>query len=187
LRAGIVGCPEHYRWSSFGGKAGLWEDRRLDLDPVTWRWARRSSKGGVATQHLWYKVSQALWSRSNDRAGNRGGARAGKRAGLVAHPWHYPWSSCRHYAHGESGLNGDWLTAHEAYLRLGRNERHKQSACRQLFQAAISGNDLAEIRDCTHKGWALGDERFREQIEALGQRRAASKGVDRPRKENNRV
>ena len=33
LRAGIVGCPEHYRWSSFGGKAGLWEDRRLDLDP----------------------------------------------------------------------------------------------------------------------------------------------------------
>lgn len=33
LRAGIVGCPEHYRWSSFGGKAGLWEDRLLDLDP----------------------------------------------------------------------------------------------------------------------------------------------------------
>jgi putative transposase len=28
-----VGCPEHYRWSSFGGKAGLWEDWRLDLDP----------------------------------------------------------------------------------------------------------------------------------------------------------
>lgn len=102
------------------------------------------------------------------------------RAGLVAHPWDYPWSSCRHYAQGESGLNGGWLTAHEAHLRLGRNEAHRQSAYRQLFQAAISGNDLAEIRDCTHKGWALGDERFREQIEALGQRRAASKGAGRP-------
>ena len=33
LRAGIVGRPEQYRWSSFGAKAGLWEDRRLDLDP----------------------------------------------------------------------------------------------------------------------------------------------------------
>lgn len=109
------------------------------------------------------------------------------RAGMVAHPWDYPWSSYRHYAQGESGLNGDWLTAHEEYLRLGRNEAHRQSAYRQLFQAAISGNDLAEIRDCTHKGWALGDERFREQIEALGQRRVASKGVGRPRKENNRV
>ena len=30
---------------------------------------------------------------------------------------------------------------------------------------------------------ALGGERFREQIEALGRRRAASKGVGRPRKE----
>jgi putative transposase len=37
------------------------------------------------------------------------------------------------------------------------------------------------------QGWALGSERFREQVEALGQRRAAPKGVGRPKKENNRV
>jgi REP-associated tyrosine transposase len=48
-------------------------------------------------------------------------------------------------------------------------------------------SDLREIRECTHKGWALGGERFREQVKALTQRRAASKGVGRPRKENNRV
>jgi putative transposase len=49
---------------------------------------------------------------------------------------------------------------------------------------------LAEIRDCTHKGWALGGARFKAEIEALGQRRAASKGVGRPRKrpdDGNRV
>ncbi len=52
---------------------------------------------------------------------------------------------------------------------------------------AISSNDLAEIRECTHKGWALGGERFKEQIEALAKRRAVSKGVGRPKKDNNRV
>jgi putative transposase len=79
------------------------------------------------------------------------------------------------------------LTPHEEYLRLGRNEAERQSAYRELFQAAISTNDLAEIRECTHKGWALGSERFKEQIEALGQRRATSKGVGRPKRENNPV
>jgi hypothetical protein len=61
------------------------------------------------------------------------------------------------------------LTAHEEYRRLGRNETDQllQSAHRELFQAAILSNDLAAIRECTHKGWVLGDERFKEQIEAL--------------------
>jgi putative transposase len=79
------------------------------------------------------------------------------------------------------------LTAHEGYLRLGRNEAERQSTYRELFQATISGNDLSEIRACTHKGWALGGERFKERIETLGQRRAASKGVGRPKKEGHRV
>lgn len=108
------------------------------------------------------------------------------RAGRVAHPKDYPWSSYRRNAQGESGLNADWLTGHEEYLRLGRNEADRQIAYRQLFLAAISDTDLADIRDST-KGWALGGERFREQIEALGWRRAASKGVGRPRKIKNRV
>jgi putative transposase len=109
------------------------------------------------------------------------------RAGMVAHPGDYLWSSYRRHAQGESGLNVDWLTVHEEYRRLGRDEAERQGAYRQLFQAAISETDLAEIRNCSHKGWALGGERFREQIEALGRRRAVSKGVGRPRKETNRV
>ena len=39
------------------------------------------------------------------------------------------------------------------------------------------------IRDCTHKGWALGGQRFQAEIEALGRRQAASRGVGRPRKQ----
>ena len=109
------------------------------------------------------------------------------REGLVAHPRDYVWSSYRYNALGESGSNADWITPHREYLRLGRNPADRQSAYRQLFRAAVSGADLAEIRDCTHKGWALGGERFREQVEALGRRRAASKSVGRPRKEYDRA
>ena len=109
------------------------------------------------------------------------------RAGMVARPEDYPWSSHRRFALGESGANADWLTAHAEYLKLGHNDTDRQCTYQQLFQTALSRADLADIRDCTHKGWALGNQRFREQIEHLGQRRAASKGIGRPRKQNNRL
>lgn len=103
------------------------------------------------------------------------------RAGMTMHPRDYPWSSYGYNALGETGPNSSWLTPHREYQRLGQSPEEQQSAYRQLFRAAISGDDLKQIRDCSHKGWALGSERFREQIEALGQRRASSKGVGRPK------
>jgi len=104
------------------------------------------------------------------------------RAGMVATPEAYPWSSYRRNALGESGPNAEWLTPHEQYAHLGLDDTARREAYRALFTAAIGRDDLAAIRDCTHKGWALGGERFRQEVEALGQRRAASKGVGRPRK-----
>lgn len=104
------------------------------------------------------------------------------RAGMVAMPQDYPWSSYRRNALGEGGPNAGWLSSHEEYSRLGREDADRQKAYRALFAAAIDRGDLAEIRDCTHKGWALGGERFRAEVEVLGKRRAASKGVGRPRK-----
>lgn len=47
--------------------------------------------------------------------------------------------------------------------------------------AQLPAEELAKFRR-----W-LGSERFKEQIETLGQRRATSKGVGRPKKEKNRV
>ena len=104
------------------------------------------------------------------------------RAGMVAVPEDYPWSSYRRNTLGEGGTNADWLSSHEEYSRLGLDDADRQKTYRALFDTAIDQGDLAEIRDCTHKGWALGGERFRAEIEALGQRQAASKGVGRPRK-----
>ena len=109
------------------------------------------------------------------------------RAEMVAHPRDYPWSSYRFNADGVINPNTDWLVPHLQYRRLGRNQAEKRSAYRQLFRASISASDLKEIRECSHKGWALGSERFRAEIEELSGRRAISKGVGRPRKPNNRV
>jgi putative transposase len=103
------------------------------------------------------------------------------RAGMVTAPDEYPWSSYRHNTRGELGPNADWLTPHPEYLRLGRSAEERQAAYRVLCQEAIPGVDLAEIRACSHKGWALGSDAFKERMEKIGQRRAVSKGVGRPR------
>ena len=42
--------------------------------------------------------------------------------------------------------------------------------------------DLKAIRDSLHKGWALGDDRFREEIARLSERRAAPLRKGRPKK-----
>ena len=105
------------------------------------------------------------------------------RAGMVGTPGDYRWSSYRRNARGATGPDADWLTPHPQYLNLGRSDSERQLAYQGLFQTAIPLSDLTDIRDCTHKGWALGSGRFKEQIETLGQRRAASLGVGRPRKD----
>ena len=84
-------------------------------------------------------------------------------------------------------IHDDGLTPHPEYLKLERNPPERERAYRQLFQTAIAPADLADIRDCSHKGWVLGSERFKEHIESLAKRRATSKELGRPRKENKRV
>lgn len=61
-----------------------------------------------------------------------------------------------------------------------RSAADRQSAYGNLFGAAVSGAGLAEMLDCTHKGWALGG-RFWQEVEVRAQRRAASMEVGRAR------
>jgi len=103
------------------------------------------------------------------------------RAGMVAHPREYAWSSYAANALNETGPNSDFVKPHELYRRLARNAEGRSAAYRALFKTAISKADLSAIRDCTHKGWVLGPEKFKAQIEVLTQRQVSSKGVGRPR------
>jgi hypothetical protein len=55
------------------------------------------------------------------------------------------------------------------------------------LSCVLSKTDLDAIRDTLHKGWALGDNRFRGKIEKLSGRRASPLPKRRPRRDENRV
>ena len=83
---------------------------------------------------------------------------------------------------GKLGFDYDWLLAHPLYDALGRDADSRRQAYRRLFRAAMKEADLKAIRDSLHQGWALGDDRFREAIARLSERRAAPLSKGRPRK-----
>ena len=95
------------------------------------------------------------------------------RAAMLEHPAEYRWSSYRVNAQGETS---DLLIPHAVYLRLGSDEKGRQAAYRALFHREMDGLLLEEIRQATNGNYALGSQRFVEQVEyALGRR--ASRGM----------
>ena len=82
---------------------------------------------------------------------------------------------------GKLGFDYDWLL-HPLYEALARDADSRRQAYRRLFRAAMKETDLKAIRASLHQGWALGDERFRERIARLSERRAAPLRKVRPRK-----
>jgi putative transposase len=93
------------------------------------------------------------------------------RADMVRHPRDYRWSSYR--SNGE-GCADPVITPHEEYLRLGH------SAYRDLFTAHMDLERIYEIRQATNGNYALGNERFRLEIEQALQRRASPGKSGRP-------
>ncbi len=103
------------------------------------------------------------------------------RANMVNHPAEYPWSS---YKKNSMGKEIELLTPHRCYLSLGKNDAERQVAYQALFENQIPAYTLKEIREATNKGWVLGDERFKKQIEIQTGRPATplSHGGDRKSK-----
>lgn len=95
------------------------------------------------------------------------------RAGMVADPGSYIWSSYRANAMGK---NIHCLTPHACFLDLGETRVQRILSYRSLFSSVISDEDLANIRECTNKAWALGGDKFKAQIEAVANRRVESSG-----------
>jgi putative transposase len=84
------------------------------------------------------------------------------RAGMVEHPLNYAWSS---YHHNAAGQSDPLIEEHPGYLALGASAALRQSAYRQLFETHLDEACLEEIRNSANKGWVLGNERFKKQIE----------------------
>jgi len=68
------------------------------------------------------------------------------------------------------------------FLGLGPSDDERRGAYRGLFRGRLSAVELEVIRDATNRAWALGDDRFREKVEALSARRSGPLPQGRPRK-----
>lgn len=101
------------------------------------------------------------------------------RASMVSDPAEYIWSS---YQSNGMGKKIRLLTPHDEYQKLGKTDAHRQKAYRSLFRVHVEEKLIEDIRSAVNKGMALGDERFKEEIEALCGRRVKPAKMGRPRK-----
>ncbi len=104
------------------------------------------------------------------------------RAAMVKHPAEYPWSS---YQMNALGKEIKLLSPHSCYLSLGKTNVSRQAAYSALFEQLIPEFTLEEIRHAINKAWVLGDDRFKQQVEAQTGRRASPllRGGDRKSKD----
>lgn len=84
------------------------------------------------------------------------------RAAMVNDPGDYRWSSYRHHGFGAPDA---LLSAHQQYERLGSTRQQRQRAYRELFRSELDQNALDEILNAANRGWPLGSDRFKDQIE----------------------
>lgn len=99
------------------------------------------------------------------------------RAEMVFDPGEYRWSS---YQVNGLGKGSDLCTPHPQYLALGPEPFKRQENYRSLFVHHTDGKLLEEIRTNTNKGMAVGDDRFKEEMEKLTGRRLIAKKRGRP-------
>ncbi|MDY0251378.1 MAG: hypothetical protein RBR45_15230 [Pseudomonas sp.] len=86
------------------------------------------------------------------------------RAKMVIKPDDYRWSS--YHAHAR-GIDSQLWTPHPQYLQLGANRVQRIKAYRELFSEVLSAEEVDRIRDSLEKGHALGNDRFRTEMERL--------------------
>ncbi|OGT72316.1 MAG: transposase [Gammaproteobacteria bacterium RIFCSPLOWO2_02_FULL_57_10] len=90
------------------------------------------------------------------------------RAGMVATPGAYPWSSYRHNA---MGIPIGLISEHDEYTNLGGTKAARIQGYRNLFPEHLPKEVLDEIRTCTNKGWVIGNDKFKQEMElALGRK-----------------
>lgn len=100
------------------------------------------------------------------------------RAGMVASPADYPWSS---HAINALGKHSDLCQPHPCYLALADSVTERQQAYLDLFSAAVDEKRLADIRSTIKSGMALGDSRFKDEVETLTGRRQHMARPGRPK------
>lgn len=101
------------------------------------------------------------------------------RARIAAAPQEYRWSSYAHHA----GLGQDpVIVDHALYWALGNTPFQREAAYLALFQTPLSHAELLTIRTAVVKGWPLGSEAYRTQLEHRARRPVLPRRRGRPPK-----
>lgn len=99
------------------------------------------------------------------------------RASMVKDPAEYTWSSYRANALGEDNA---LLTPHFLYNGLGHKKDERQAAYRALFKAHLEDEIINDIQQATNGNFALGNDKFKQEIEQALKRRARPGNPGRP-------
>jgi putative transposase len=100
------------------------------------------------------------------------------RAYMINDPADYIWSS---YQHNALGVKSLICTPHEEYLSLGTTADDRYKYYRELCSYHIDSLLLTDIRKALNKGHALGNEKFKDEIEKLYGRRVKPAKMGRPK------
>ena len=101
------------------------------------------------------------------------------RAQLAASPQDYLWSSYAHHA----GLRQDQVVVdHALYWALGNTPFQREAAYMALFQAPLSHAELLSIQTAVVKGWPLGSDAYKTQLQHRAKRQVLPARRGRPPK-----
>ena len=99
------------------------------------------------------------------------------RAGMVTHPRDYPWSSYRVNA---EGLQSEIISPNAKFLNLASSDVLCRKAYRELFKTHMDAALIDDIRTSTNGNFVLGDDRFKNEIADILERRVVPGKAGRP-------
>ena len=103
------------------------------------------------------------------------------RAGMVRAPGDYSYSS---YCHNANGKPDELVSRHPVYQSLAKTPEQRQTAYRALFSTVIDLDTLLTIRETINTCRILGNDKFKDQIEAMPGRSVRPGNSGRPKKSN---
>lgn len=99
------------------------------------------------------------------------------RSGLVADAGAYKWSSYAHHA----GIRSDSMVVdHALYWALGNTPFQREAAYNELYSRALGQDEMATINAAVLKGWPLGSDHFKAELQQRAKRQVLPAKRGRP-------
>ena len=99
------------------------------------------------------------------------------RSGAVSDPADYPWSS---YAHHAGVRQESLIVDHAIYWGLGNTPFQREAAYIELARQSLSATELDTINQAVLKGWPLGSDAFKTQLQLKAKRQVLPAKRGRP-------